>query len=66
MLCSTTATLEAFEAAIDWASSGHISTQDVDEAKLALFQSIDAPSSPANRGTTLFLSKITDEQRQRR
>ena len=37
---------------------------DVDEAKLSIFQKIDAPVSPGARGSGLFLHGITNEMKQ--
>ncbi|CAK7901665.1 presequence protease, mitochondrial [[Candida] anglica] len=39
---------------------------DLQEAKLAIFQSIDAPSHLASQGTSEFLKGITDEMKQKR
>lgn len=39
---------------------------DLDEAKLTIFQHIDAPISRKSEGVTLFYSKVTDEMRQTR
>jgi len=61
---NTTATLEAFNNAAHWAAEGNLTDQDIEEAKLSIFQSIDAPSSPGNRGNGLFVSNLTNEQRQ--
>ena len=63
---NTSATLDAFDAAVNWAADGNITQKDIDEAKLSIFQGVDAPTSPGNRGTTMFLSGISDAQRQAR
>ncbi|CCD26340.1 pitrilysin family metalloprotease NDAI_0H01660 [Naumovozyma dairenensis CBS 421] len=39
---------------------------DLDEAKLTIFQQIDAPTSPKGEGITEFFSGVTDEMRQKR
>lgn len=39
---------------------------DINEAKLTIFQQIDAPISRKSEGTTLFHSGVTDEMRQTR
>ncbi|KAL3232137.1 Presequence protease, mitochondrial [Nakaseomyces bracarensis] len=39
---------------------------DIDEAKLSIFQQVDAPISPKSEGTTWFSSGVTDEMRQTR
>lgn len=40
--------------------------KDLQEAKLAIFQSVDAPSHIASQGSSNFLEGITDEMRQER
>lgn len=40
--------------------------KDLEEAKLAIFQSIDAPISISSQGSSTFLEQIDDEMRQRR
>ncbi|SCU91938.1 LAFA_0F06832g1_1 [Lachancea sp. 'fantastica'] len=44
----------------DWQNS------DLDEAKLTIFQQVDAPISPSSEGVTEFTYGITDDMRQRR
>ncbi|CEP60812.1 pitrilysin family metalloprotease LALA0_S02e00188g [Lachancea lanzarotensis] len=44
----------------DWQNS------DLDEAKLTIFQQVDAPISPSSEGVTEFTYGITDKLRQRR
>lgn len=60
------ATLEAFDRSVDWAlrPDGYTDV-DVKEAKLRIFQQIDAPISPSGRGMRLFSSHLTDDQFQR-
>lgn len=47
-------------------SEGKWDTKDLQEAKLAIFQSVDAPSHISSQGSALFLEGITDEMRQER
>ncbi|SCU89095.1 LANO_0D03906g1_1 [Lachancea nothofagi CBS 11611] len=42
------------------------STSDLDEAKLTIFQQVDAPISPSSEGTSQFHFGISDEMRQKR
>lgn len=44
-------TLQSFAEAVDWARSGRFTQQDIDEAKLSVFASVDAPVAPSDRGT---------------
>jgi hypothetical protein len=55
-------TFEAFDKSADWISkSESFCDRDIVEAKLGLFQSIDAPILPGTRGLGPFLSGISDE-----
>ena len=63
---NTKSTLDAFDASIEWATQGNIKDSDVDEAKLSIFQKIDAPVSPGARGNALFLHGITNDMKQTR
>ena len=56
--------LEAFDRSAEWAAQGSFALRDIDEAKLSLFQGIDAPVSPGSRGLGEFSTGITDEMRQ--
>ncbi|XP_037077818.1 presequence protease, mitochondrial-like [Pollicipes pollicipes] len=55
-------TLDTFAAAADVARDHPFSAEDVDGAKLGVFQAVDAPVVPADRGMRTFLSRISDEQ----
>ena len=56
------------QVALDQTSGSDASWNDNDlqEAKLAIFQSIDAPSHISQQGSAFFLKGITDEMRQKR
>jgi len=54
-------TLEAFEGSIDWISSSKFSERDVQEAKLGIFQAVDKPILPGERGLRGWVNGITDE-----
>ena len=56
-------TLEKFEEAAKWLSEGNFVAEDISEAKLATFQTVDKPVTPESRGSRYFLNRITDEQR---
>lgn len=43
-----------------------ISDKDLQEAKLRVFQSVDAPTNISSQGSTAFFDGITDEMRQKR
>jgi len=58
-------TFDVFNSARDWVLSSGFTEQDVDEAKLGVFQSIDAPTPPGSRGTRNFLYGIDDDELQR-
>ena len=58
------ATLDAFDAAGEWAAEGKFDDNDISEAKLAIFQDVDAPQSPGSRGLSYFKGGVTPEMRQ--
>lgn len=51
---------EALQKVVNWKDS------DLQEAKLSIFQSVDAPSSISTQGLNQFLDGITDEMKQER
>ncbi|KAM8804240.1 presequence protease, mitochondrial [Rhynchonycteris naso] len=60
----STETLQSFAKAIDWATSGRFSQQDIDEAKLSVFSGVDAPVAPSDKGLDHFLYGLSDELKQ--
>lgn len=56
-------TLKVFNDSIDWLSKGDYSEQDIDEAKLSVFQSVDAPVTPGSQGMRQFIHGISDEMK---
>ncbi|KAI8776058.1 presequence protease, mitochondrial [Biomphalaria glabrata] len=58
-------TLEVFKNCVEWASKGEFTEQDVEEAKLGIFQKTDKPVPPSSRGKTQFIYDISDEMRQK-
>lgn len=57
-------TLSAFQRGVAWAREGTFTQQDIDEAKLSVFSSVDSPVAPSDKGMSRFLSGITDELKQ--
>ncbi|XP_053571650.1 presequence protease, mitochondrial [Bombina bombina] len=58
-------TLSVFEKAIDWARSGKFAQEDIDEAKLSVFSSVDSPVAPSDKGMNNFLHGVSDEMKQK-
>lgn len=58
---NSTQTLATFDAAVEWVLAGKFNERDVAEAKLGVFQAVDAPVAPSSKGSRRFLSHITDE-----
>ncbi|OZJ06238.1 hypothetical protein BZG36_00782 [Bifiguratus adelaidae] len=59
-------TLDTFQRALDWVMSRSFSERELTEAKLSLFQGIDAPLSVAEEGLINFSDGINEDMRQRR
>jgi Zn-dependent M16 (insulinase) family peptidase len=49
-----------------WAAEKEWSDRDLEEAKISVFQGVDAPKSVNQEGMARFLSGITDEMRQKK
>ncbi|KAL6068398.1 putative Zn-dependent peptidase, insulinase-like [Balamuthia mandrillaris] len=63
---NTTQTLDVYRRSLDWLQrSESFTEQDLEEAKMRLFSSLDSPVAPSNQGTQEFLRDITYEMRQR-
>ncbi|KAK7507320.1 hypothetical protein BaRGS_00001255 [Batillaria attramentaria] len=60
----STQTLQAFEDSVRWAADGKFTQEDLDQAKISVFQMADKPVTPGNQGSRLFTDNITDELRQ--
>ncbi|RXG58423.1 Presequence protease, mitochondrial [Armadillidium vulgare] len=58
---NSTLTLKTFDDAVDWVLTGEFTQQDINEAKLGVFQNVDAPVSPGERGMRQFLNHISDD-----
>lgn len=59
-------TMKVMQQAGQWAYDSHFSDQDLQEAKLSVFQSLDAPESVSEEGMTRFLSGIDEDMEQTR
>jgi Zn-dependent M16 (insulinase) family peptidase len=59
-------TLSIMRNAGHWAADKQWSEQDLEEAKISVFQGIDAPKSVNTEGMLRFMSGITDEMQQKR
>lgn len=58
---NTTRTLDLFDKSLDFISKYNLSDTEIVEAKLGLFQQIDSPVSPGNRGMLRFIHGLTDD-----
>ena len=59
-------TIKIMQHAGRWAQVKEWSSQDVEEAKISVFQGVDAPESVSEEGMTKFLSKIDQKMEQRK
>ncbi|KAI0023515.1 Metalloenzyme, LuxS/M16 peptidase-like protein [Xylariomycetidae sp. FL0641] len=59
-------TLSIMRNAGRWATDKKWSDQDLEEAKISVFQSVDAPKSVNTEGMLRFVSGVTDEMQQKR
>ncbi|KAK9459767.1 peptidase M16C associated-domain-containing protein [Lipomyces oligophaga] len=59
-------TLRTIDRAGEWAIQNSWTTRDLEEAKLSIFQGIDAPQSVESEGMIPFLNGISDDMRQTR
>lgn len=57
-------TLKIMEGAGQYAVEKQWSERDLEEAKLSVFQGVDAPTSVSEEGMIYFLDGITDDMRQ--
>jgi Zn-dependent M16 (insulinase) family peptidase len=58
--------LDTFQKAAQFAIENEWTDRDLEEAKLTIFQGVDAPVSVKSEGNTLFREGVTDEMRQTR
>ncbi|KAG2182463.1 hypothetical protein INT43_007393 [Umbelopsis isabellina] len=59
-------TIDTYSKAIDWIAKRKFSEQEMTEAKLSIFQGVDAPISVSKEGLLQFTDGISDDLRQRR
>ncbi|KAI9742232.1 MAG: Mitochondrial presequence protease [Claussenomyces sp. TS43310] len=59
-------TMNIMKGAGQWAVEKDWTERDLEEAKLSVFQSVDAPESVSREGMTSFLNGVTDEMVQER
>ena len=59
----TLETLEKFNEASQWLAKGDFKEDQVQEAILSTFQSVDAPVNPENKGNLTFIDRMSYEQR---
>lgn len=57
-------TFEAFDGACNWVNSKKITIEELNEAKLAIFQGIDHPVAPMSKGNALFFNDMDHHIRQ--
>ncbi|ODV79292.1 uncharacterized protein CANTADRAFT_52318 [Suhomyces tanzawaensis NRRL Y-17324] len=58
--------IESFKESFDYGKQAEWDADDLQQAKLRIFQSIDAPTNISSQGSTEFFDGITDEMRQER
>lgn len=59
-----TETIDVFNRSPEWLMrTDNYNANDIDEAKLKVFQSVDSPLTPSRQGLELFLQGITEEMR---
>ncbi|KAE9545533.1 hypothetical protein AGLY_001076 [Aphis glycines] len=57
-------TFEAFDGACNWVNNKKITIEELNEAKLAIFQGIDHPVAPMSKGNALFFNDMDHQIRQ--
>jgi Zn-dependent M16 (insulinase) family peptidase len=57
---NSSATFDIFEQANEWVSQNSFTDKDIEEAKLGVFQTVDAPIPPGSKGMRKFLYGIDD------
>jgi Zn-dependent M16 (insulinase) family peptidase len=58
---NTLNTIKAFDAASEWAASGKFTDEDITQAKLSAFSSLDAPKRVSSKGMGKFLYGVTED-----
>jgi len=57
-------TFEAFDSVCNWVNKRNITIEELNEAKLAIFQGIDHPVAPMSKGNALFFNDMDQQIRQ--
>lgn len=57
-------TFQAFDQACDWMNNRKVTLEELNEAKLAIFQGIDHPVAPMAKGGALFLYDLDEQIKQ--
>lgn len=57
-------TFEAFDGVCNWVNKRNITIEELNEAKLAIFQGIDHPVAPMSKGNALFFNDMDQQIRQ--
>lgn len=58
-------TLDIFDGTYEFLKNNGFAQEEINEAKLGIFQQIDSPVPPGNRGMTKFILDISDDELQR-
>lgn len=61
----TLETLHTYDAVLDWLRQREFTDQEMTEAKLSIFQGVDAPVSVSEEGMLQFVHGVSDDMRQR-
>ncbi|KAI7860572.1 peptidase M16C associated-domain-containing protein [Circinella umbellata] len=62
----TLETLQTYASATNWVLDRKFTDQEMTEAKLSIFQGVDAPVSVSEEGMLQFVNGVSDDMRQRR
>ncbi|XP_022201807.2 presequence protease, mitochondrial [Nilaparvata lugens] len=57
--------LDVFDQSLTWLMKKEFSKNDIQEAKLGVFKSLDLPVPPGNKGLSAFISGLSDDKLQR-
>ncbi|XP_046428314.1 presequence protease, mitochondrial [Neodiprion fabricii] len=59
---NSTHTLEAFDRTYEFLQKYTLSQEEIDEAKLGIFQHVDSPVPPGHQGMTKFIHDLSDDE----
>ncbi|KAK7112412.1 hypothetical protein V1264_011876 [Littorina saxatilis] len=60
----STQTLKVFEDSVQWAVGNSFTDEELEQAKISVFQAIDKPVTPGSQGMRLFMDDLGDDLRQ--